>query len=92
MNKNDDGNMPVGFTMIFHECIFDSGCNFVVKRNKDSELEKMHDIEEGSELYSVWKKQEMNTAKKGKNKALNTYMHNGVPAINGTCHGPSTCG
>ena len=56
IDKNDNISMAVGFTMIFQACIFDAGCNFIVKSNKYSDLEKMQNTDGGSKLHNVWKK------------------------------------
>ena len=50
--------MAVDFTRIFHECTFESGCSFIVKRSKGSELEKMKKIDDVTNFYNVWKKLE----------------------------------
>ena len=84
IDENDDGRMPIGFTMIFHECTLDFGCKFVVRRNSRSELEKIHTVEDGSKFYNVWKKLEKTKAKKGKSKALDTYMYKKTPVIKDT--------
>ena len=56
IDKNDEGNTVVGLTRFFHQCSIDSGCNFVVKKNEDSELEKLQNVDDVTKYYNVWKR------------------------------------
>ena len=56
IDKNDDNSLIVDFTSIFHECSFESICNFVVKANKNSEMEKRQNVDDISTLLYIWKK------------------------------------
>ena len=59
IDTNDELSIAVGFTMRFHECTFDSECNFVVRKDKGSELEKKCKIDDVSKYFNVWEKQKI---------------------------------
>ena len=60
IDESGDLSMDVvGFTRYSDQCSIDSECKFVVTRNKGSEFENKHKIDDTSNYYNVWKKQTM---------------------------------
>ena len=55
IDENEDSSATVGFTKIFHQCSIDPNCNFAVKRNKNSDMEKRQNIDDNAKLFNVWR-------------------------------------